>query len=270
MGLQQKIGAMAELDAVFFFRTDMLRIDQREFSNGAKGVELNFDLHRYRRFAAQLRYSWTNLDEGKATGIGNLFTSYLSLPRKFLSQPHRAIAQLDYRFDQNEGGKILKGMGAHIILSAMSGHAYTKLKEPQSLGQSSPFNVGVVSLLDPRNAFPVGPIGQAQTPWNFQIDLGVNKVFALAGAEVEIYAQALNLLNTKNVLNVYPTTGEPDDDGWLSSPLGAEFLQSLMTPEYAAFYRAINLDNRWAYTLATGNDIYGQPQQLRFGLRLGL
>jgi hypothetical protein len=84
---------------------------------------------------------------------------------------------------------------------------------------------------------------------------------------VEIYIHALNLLDTKHVLNVYPTTGEPDDDGWLSSPLSGQHRAIL---NYEAFYRAINLDNHWAYTLATGNDIYGQPRQLRFGLRLGL
>jgi len=30
----------------------------------------------------------------------------------------------------------------------------------------------------------------------------------------------LNLLNTRNILNVYNYTGNPEDDGYLSSTLG--------------------------------------------------
>lgn len=262
LGLRQKIGARTELNGVFFSRTDKLPIGDGEFITGAKGVELNFDLRRYRHLSAQLRYNWTDLDDGKLAGIDR--SALIVVSRKFISQPHRAVALLDYRFDKDEGGKIFRGMGVHAILSAMSGHEYMKLTALQNLGQANPFNVGVRSLLDPRFAQSVE---KAETPWNFQIDLGVNKVFALAGADLEIYVHALNLFNAKNVLNVYPTTGEPDDDGWLSSPLAAPFLT---IPNYAAFYRAINLDNRWAYTSATGNDLYGQPRQLRLGLRLGL
>lgn len=109
------------------------------------------------------------------------------------------------------------------------------------------------------------PTTTAQTPSRFQIDLSLNRIFDLGSFDVDVYVHALNLLNTKHVLNVYPYTGKPDDDGWLSSPLAEPYKQ---LPNYEAFYRAINLENRWAYTLATGNDIYGQPRQLRLGARV--
>ena len=269
LGLRQKIGARAELNGVFFSHTDKLPIQKALVKT--QGLELSLGLRSYRRLTAQFRYALTDLvDVQNSTRFLDANGRVIQFPVFFNKAPlpsHRGTVLLDYGFAKNEGGKIFKGMGVHAILSAMSGHEYTKVKEAQSLGQSNLFNVGVLSLRDPRNSFPVGPIGQDKTPWNFQIDLGVNKVFDLAGAEVEIYAQALNLLNTKNVLNVYPATGEPDDDGWLSSPLAAEFIK---TSNYAAFYRAINLENRWAYIGATGTDVYGQPRQLRFGLRLGL
>jgi hypothetical protein len=91
---------------------------------------------------------------------------------------------------------------------------------------------------------------------------------------VEVYARVLNLFNTKHVLNVFPTTGTPYDDGWLKSPF-AEPYKGI--PGYEDFYRAINLQNRWAYTAVgdifgnlgqqVGNDLFGTPRQIRLGVK---
>ena len=75
----------------------------------------------------------------------------------------------------------------------------------------------------------------------------------------------LNLLNAKNILNVYQTTGTDDDDGWLKSPLAGNFIA---TPGYLDFYQAVNLDNRWHYLGATGHDLWSQPRSIRFGMTL--
>jgi hypothetical protein len=77
----------------------------------------------------------------------------------------------------------------------------------------------------------------------------------------------LNVLNTKQVLNVFPATGSATDDGWFSNPASGQYLG---VADYQSFYRAINLDNRWAYAQATGSDIYGSPRQIRVGLRAEL
>jgi hypothetical protein len=78
-------------------------------------------------------------------------------------------------------------------------------------------------------------------------------------------------LNTKQVINLYPNTGSASDDGWLTNPLAAQFNQ---IPNYEAFYKAINLDNRWSYLGTStargaylGGDIYGNPRQIRVGVR---
>jgi hypothetical protein len=106
----------------------------------------------------------------------------------------------------------------------------------------------------------------------FNIDVTVNKVFYLSRFNVELYANVLNLLNSKNVINVYPNTGTAEDDGWLNSALAGDFLASLpsdlIRQQYVDFYRAFNLDNRYSYIDATGNDIYSAPRQIRFGIRL--
>jgi hypothetical protein len=63
----------------------------------------------------------------------------------------------------------------------------------------------------------------------------------------------------------------------LNNPLAANYLS---IPQYADFYRAINLENRWSWvglpergqTLGTAagdvNDIYGVPRQIRVGARV--
>jgi hypothetical protein len=76
-----------------------------------------------------------------------------------------------------------------------------------------------------------------------------------------------NLLDTKNIINVYPRTGSANADGWLESTVARNYLS---IPQYETFYRIINQQNRWAYMSATGNDLYGTPRQVRFGVRVGI
>jgi hypothetical protein len=167
-------------------------------------------------------------------------------------------------------------MGLNVLLTFNSGHNFTKIAEPQNLGQATAWRIGVRALEDSRSRNPVEPINASATPWVFNVDLTWNKVFYLNMFNIEIYANVLNLFNTKQVLNVFPTTGTPNDDGWLKSPF-AESYKAL--PNYEAFYRAINLDNRWAYTRVNtigggglggqaGNDLFGQPRQIRLGAKI--
>jgi len=67
------------------------------------------------------------------------------------------------------------------------------------------------------------------------------------------------------------------DDGKILCNLGIHAILSFDSghpfveiPHYADFYRAINLQNRWAYASVTGNDLYGSPRQIRMGLRVAL
>jgi len=181
---------------------------------------------------------------------------------------------LDYRFARGDGGPALEGIGLNLLLTFNSGHNYTKIQEPQNLGQATPWSVGVRALVDSRSRVPVEPINNSSTPWFFNVDMTFNKVFYLDLLNVEVYARVLNLFNTKHVLNVFPTTGTPDDDGWLKSPY-AEPYKAI--PLYEEFYRAINLDNRYSYSVLgfggglggqAGNDLFGAPREIRLGVKL--
>ena len=74
---------------------------------------------------------------------------------------------------------------------------------------------------------------------------------------VNVYLQVLNLLNSKNILNVYSATGNPNDDGYLSAPEWQREIYSQLDPEAFINMYQIYVDNG-------GN--YSTPRQIRLGL----
>jgi outer membrane receptor protein involved in Fe transport len=255
---------------------------QNEDFGTVKGVELTLELRRTNRLAAKVNYT---LSDARGTGstprssqnavtdeASARFPNFIN-PLDF-NQAHRGSIMLDYRFAKGDGGPALEGIGLNLLLTFNSGHNYTKIQEPQNLGQASPWNIGVRALIDSRSRVPVEPINNSTTPWVFNVDLTFNKVFYLDILNVEVYARVLNLFNTKHVLNVFPTTGTPYDDGWLKSPF-AEPYKAI--PLYEDFYRAINLDNRYSYMALgfngglgnqAGGDLFGDPREIRLGVKL--
>ncbi len=237
-----------------------------------KGLEMTLELRRTNRLATKLNYT---LSDARGTGSNSrsafgAVEQNIGRPTNFINpldfnQTHSGSLLLDYRFDKGDGGPILEQMGVNVIFSFNSGHSYTKIKELKELGQANVWDVGVEPLNDPRASFPTEPINSSTTPWVYNIDLSLSKKLNLGVLDAEFYVNVLNLLNTKNILNVYPTTGTAQDDGWLGNPLAAPFHQ---IPNYTDFYKAINSKNRWAYMTATGNDMFDSPRQVRFGVRL--
>ncbi len=239
-----------------------------------KGLELTLELRRTARLAAKLNYT---LSDARGTG-SNSQSSFgaveqnIGRPTNFINpldfnQTHRGSLLLDYRFGKNDGGPILEELGVNAVLTFNSGHNYTKTKEPAELGQANPWNVGIRPLIDARSSFPVEPLNSSTTPWFFNIDLSISKMVRVQDFGIEFYLNVLNLLNTQNIINVYPSTGTAQDDGWLSSTLAASFKD---IPNYTEFYKAINSQNRWAYVTATANDMYTAPRQVRVGVKVEL
>ena len=249
-----------------------------------KGIELTLELRKTPSSFLSARVNYT-LSDARGTGsnptaafgiieqgIGRQINSVNPLA---FNQTHRGMVLIDYRWPGQKGdyeryGGVLAGLGGSLLFSFNSGHPYTKIKALSSLGQSDAWTVGTYPTQDPRYSYPAEPINTSSTPFFFNIDLSVGKVFPLGPLTMELYADITNLLNTKQVINVYPTTGSDSDDGWLNNPLAGQFNA---IPNYSAFYKAINLDNRWSYTgLAVrgqniGGDIYANPRQIRVGLR---
>ena len=237
----------------------------------SKGLELTLELRRTNRLAARVNYTLSNTQgtgsdlQTTRTAVSDVqFGKYpLFISNLDYNQPHRGTVMLDYRFGKGDGGKILEGFGINALMRFNSGHSYTKIAEPKHLGQSTPWNVGIRATYDTRQRHPVEPVNSSLTPWNFNIDLRVDKMFYFNRFNIKLYADVRNLLNTKNIINVYATTGVDDDDGWLKSPHAVNFIE---TPGYLDFYNTINLENRWHLLRYVGQDLWSQPRSIHFGV----
>ncbi len=125
-----------------------------------------------------------------------------------------------------------------------------------------------------QNPSLAGELNGSRLPWQFRADLRVDKNFELVWgkkdsekrkkANLNVYLQVLNLLNTKNIIAVHPYTGTPDDDGYLTATTSQQQLASIQSQgddyysSYTDLYRAKLVDPRY----------YGRPRVIRIGLQL--
>ncbi|MDA0986532.1 MAG: TonB-dependent receptor [Bacteroidetes bacterium] len=256
---------------------------QNEDFGTSSGLELTLELRRTNRLSAKVNYT---LSDARGTGstsrssqnsvTDDITARYPNFvyPLDF-NETHIGSAVIDYRYAKGEGG-LLEGVGVNALVTFNSGHNYTKIQEPQNLGQASPWNIGVRSLIDSRSRTPLESINSSQTPWYFNMDLTANKTLYLPGVTVDLFVRIENLLNTKHILNFFPTTSTADDDGWLKNPFAVSYKN---IENYEAFYRDVILANRWAYMnigaqgglgQMAGGDLFGKPRQVRFGLKAEL
>jgi len=177
-------------------------------------------------------------------------------------QTQRGSLLASLRFNADDG-EIFNGFECSTLATFNSGRRFTSIEPMQFTGSSSPWNIGVRPLSDVRIAFPTETNNASSTPWFWNVDLHVGKSIVIEPTQIQFFINILNVFNTRHILNVYPQTGDTRDDGWFQSPRSEPYKAFL---GYEQFYRAINLENRWAYMGATGNDIYGSPRQIRFGM----
>ncbi|MDI6802350.1 MAG: TonB-dependent receptor plug domain-containing protein [Bacteroidota bacterium] len=242
----------------------------------ASGFELTFHFTPESRFAAQLNYSltdasgnnsdsrenWKTLASGWYRGHPQQYPQNASYPFSY-NPTHHGSLMLEFKFDERDGW-LLDGLRLIQIASFHNGKRYTRV-DPVGYYAYGSYKPGVVSIINPLYSVPGETPNASSTPWYFNVDLRIEKTFLKSPVRALLSLDILNLFNRRNVLNVYPTTGIPTDDGWLNSLPAQQFITS---PDYEKAYRIFNLQNRWAYMTATGFDIYGTPRQIRLGLRI--
>ena len=197
-----------------------------------KGFSFSYDLRRTQNLEMTAAYtlqfadgtgsSATSQVDLNINGRGNL--RYLS-PLSF-DERHRLSVNLDYRYASGNlyngprwfGLDFFSDAGINLQANAASGRPYTKQQKPQRFGASG---IG-------------GAINGARLPWNFSLDMRVDKSFRLAGNEngkplfVNVYLRVENLLDAKNEIGVYTASGSAYDDGYLVTPDGQSSIQNLI------------------------------------------
>jgi hypothetical protein len=293
IGFNQQIGDVASFDITGYYKDILDQIvfdkvtvvpghgfqDYNVLKNGdfatTKGIEFSFTLRRVERLQATASLSFNDA-EGTGSfpnsnrgivgapldGVTIFSPRYIS-PLEY-NNAFRGNFKLDYRFGENDGPNWVHQLGAYAVISFNSGHPYT-------------LGIGGSDLEgDARNRQPIEALNSSTTPWNFQIDLRVDKTFALYGKlNANIYIDVVNLLDTKNIQNVFLRTGSTSDDGYLSNPsLGGKLVQT-NGAIYEQLYRAINIDYYQQYQAAvtgapytTSPYFFGAPRQIKLGIRL--
>lgn len=197
-----------------------------------KGFSFSYDLRRTQNLEMTAAYtlqfadgtgsSATSQVDLNINGRGNL--RYLS-PLTF-DERHRLSANIDYRYGTGKqyngprwfGMDVFSEAGISLQANAASGRPYTKEQRADRFGSSG---VG-------------GAINGARLPWNFSIDMRIDKSFRIAGGEngkplfMNVYLRMENVLDQRNVIGVYAASGSAYDDGYLVTPNGQNSIQTLV------------------------------------------
>ncbi|MBL0047622.1 MAG: TonB-dependent receptor [Bacteroidetes bacterium] len=244
-----------------------------------KGLSMIYELRRTGNVQINASYTLQFADGtgSSATGANNLTSAGLpnlrtTIPLDF-DQRHTIVTNFDYRYGSGTayngprwfGKEIFANTGANLTFRAGSGVPYSQ-QSNITQGDADLQNVGIGIS---QTSFLRGSINGSRLPWQYRMDLrldrNVNVKFGKGedenkkNAVLNVYVQVLNLLNTKNIIRVYKATGNPDDDGFLTSPQGQTAIAA-QTSEQA--YRDL-------YTLKVndpGN--YSIPRRIRLGIEL--
>jgi hypothetical protein len=290
LGFTQKLTNSSSLTFTSFYREmrNMIQIfryngaypkDYTSFSNldfgTVKGMTVEYDLRRTNntRIRAGYTLQFANATGASTTTAAALVAAGLPNLRSTLAMPwdrrHQFNLLLDYRYgagreyngprisrDKKDKApiNILENAGFSLTVLGGSGTPYTA-----SRNVNSPLS-SVSNLLK-------GTYFGSRLPWQFRLDLRVDKDFDInlnkkddgskRKAYLNAYLQVLNVLDTRNVLRVYPATGNPDDDGYLAAPEWQRQINNQTDP--IAFREIYEV-----FVNRPGN--YSSPRQIRLGV----
>ena len=111
---------------------------------------------------------------------------------------------------------------------------------------------------------------------SYNLDMRIDKSFRFGNYGLTVFARVRNLLDARNILNVYQATGSADDDGFISDAVYAQGFIDLWgqdadgdgVTDYEEMYRAINIDNDESYRAYTGEYLVSSPRQAFLGIEV--
>ncbi len=194
-----------------------------------KGIQIQYDLRRTSNLTLQANYTLqfadgTGSDPRTQAAIAKNGQIRVLSPLDF-DERHALKFTADYRFDEGKayngpewfGVDVFSNAGVNIITSAVSGRPYTKAATPTQFGGSG----------------TIGTYNGQRYPWNFNIDMRVDKTFRLGAIDAKrssslnVYVRVTNLLNTRNIYGLYKASGSPFDDGYLPTFLGQNLYSAI-------------------------------------------
>ncbi len=293
LGFTQKVTNTSSMTITAYYREIRNQIQMYRF-NGAypkpynsysnldfgtvKGLTASYDMRRTKN--ARIRASYT-LQFADMTGSSTSTAAALiaagvpNLRSVFPTNEDRRHAfnlTLDYRFSdgKNYDGPVIHRKNGKPDLQILSNTGFSLEVKG---GSGTPFTASrtVTSPISGGSSLLQGTYNGSRIPASFRFDLRLDKdiYFTIGGkkegeskgreAFVNVYLQVLNLLNSKNIVNVYSATGNPDDDGYLSAPEWQREINSQVDPQ--SFIQMYELYVNSGYN-------YSMPRHIRLGVSI--
>ncbi len=256
-GFKQRLGVTSAITMTAFYKelkdnfqqvqiataypTAYLTYTNRDFGT-IKGFTLQYDLRRTNNIQINAAYTlqFANGTGSDNNSAANLISSGESEPIRVAlpldyDQRHTIVTTVDYRY--GEGAyytgpaslkSVLENFGINFIFRAGSGTPYSRISQDKVQN--------ILNADDTRFRRLIGEINGSRLPWQYNMDLRLDKDFKITSKSAEgkgrnttlnVYLLVQNLLDTKRVATVYPATGLPDDDGFLTSSQGVDFVNSI-------------------------------------------
>ena len=141
--------------------------------------------------------------------------------------------------------RLFERTGLNALLNIASGTPYTPTKV---------YNEVTLAAV---SSEPSGPLNSRYGPWSVNLDLKATRSFTVGTLQIEGFVWGLNILDNKNPIAVYTSSGSSESTNWLGTEDGQAFASS-----------SASKDGSRLYDLASNNpNLYSNGRLVRFGLR---
>lgn len=216
-------GRLVDIEDPRTGNTTKIRVQTNQDFGNTRGIDMRMDRRIGNFFNGVLSYSYqdarsTGSDPFTFINFGSRITSAITggaadppqaaQPVAF-SRPHNLAAQFSFNFpaDYKRGttmGTILNRVNLTGTARYSSGTAYTRCKNDND-DDAAVLGGGACNTLG-------GDFNGARVPDFRNLDIRASKGFRLGSLDFTAYADARNVLNIENVLNVFAQTGSTNND----------------------------------------------------------
>jgi len=276
VGAQRQLGDNLRLDMTAYYKDvkDLVEVQNIPAGIGAKsknfasfrnrdyatikGVDVGFYMRPVNHFSANVNYSLSYaFGTGSVSNTQRNVAWTASQPPKQTSpldfdQRHKLAMNLDWRLGKGEGPmwrnlRPFEDTGVNLLFNMASGTPYT----PTQI-----FNEATLAAV---SNLPSGPLNSRYGPGTLNMDLKATRGFRTAGLRIEAYLWVLNVLDQRNPIAVYSSSGSAETTNWLSTNEGQGYLETAASR---------GVDGEALYRLAENDPTnYSNPRLVRFGLR---
>lgn len=288
LGYKQKISDRSAITLTAFYRELRNLIQQQAIINAyptnyttygnidfgtVKGFTAAYDLRRTGNIRLTANYTLqfadgTGSNSGFAAGLISAGLSNLRTPIPLsFDVRHQIQVTFDYRYGRGDDyngpqgfwRNIFEELGANFVVLANSGTPFTA---QSNFTPDAQFGVAARPVLK-------GQINGSRLPWQFRINARIDKNIEVKWGKkdekgvrrntsfVNVYFLVQNILNTRNIISVYPATGNANDDGYLNAPQSQQVINSTLSPAAFRDLYAIGMQNPANFSL---------PRRMRLGV----